>query len=60
MAVVQMECEWEQKELDLLLEYAETNIPVDVRNSLMLSWAMEDILRKQMDSMQKEDPKGVE
>lgn len=48
---VDMECEWEDRELELLLDYAEKNMPEDVRKSQLVSWAMCDILTKQLGSM---------
>lgn len=46
--VVDMECEWEDRELELLIDYAEKNMPEEVRKSMLLSWAFEDILRKHL------------
>jgi len=48
--VVNMECEFEDKEYDLLYHYAKDNIPTQKLNDLLISWAVSDILRKHIDA----------
>ena len=51
--VVNMECEFEDKEYDLLYHYAKDNIPTQKLNDLLISWAVSDILRKHIAALTK-------
>ena len=48
--VVKMVIEFEDEEFSILYEHAKENIPKKTLNDLLISWAVEDILRKYIDA----------
>jgi hypothetical protein len=48
--VVNMQVEFEDQEYDLLYRHAKDNIPKKVLGELLISWAVNDIVRKYIDA----------
>ena len=51
--IVNMECEFTDKESSILYKHAKENIPPKKLNDLLIGWAVEHILRKYLDRLSK-------